>query len=149
VVLMGPGIVGTGNALGFSGMEQGAVINAASSMGGNPIAVLRIMFADRRERHRGLSHHSVSALRLGSRARALVALPLLDAGRRESLLEQLRSFGIAESHEVKEIDASRVIGLLERCGCEAKVMGRGIRQEPEYFMAAGAAGLLAAQTGGE
>lgn len=149
VVMMGPGIVGTGTAVGFSGLEQGAVINAAASIGGSPIAILRIMFADERERHRGLSHHTISALRIGSRAKALVPLPLLDGDRRETLQGQLRRAGVFDAHEVREIDAGVVLGLLERCGFEATVMSRTIEEEPEYFMAAGAAGLLAAETGGD
>jgi hypothetical protein len=149
LVVMGPGIVGTGSAVGFSGMEQAVAINAAASLGGTPIAIPRISFADARERHHGLSHHTVSALSIGARARALVPIPLMPAERREAVFRQLDETGILELHEVREVDAGIVPGLLERCGMEVTVMGRGLAEEPEYFMAAGAAGLLAAETGGE
>src|SRR5436190_5757873 len=48
VVAMGPGIVGTNTRLGFSGMETGAVLDAAAALGGVPIAALRASFADPR-----------------------------------------------------------------------------------------------------
>ena len=62
IVAMGPGIVGTATRLGFSGIEVGSVLDAAIGLGGVPIACLRVSFADPRERHRGLSHHSATAL---------------------------------------------------------------------------------------
>lgn len=149
VVLMGPGIVGTGSAFGFSGMEQAAVINAAGSLGGASIAIPRISFADSRERHHGLSHHTVSALKIGACARTLVPIPIMQPDRRDVIFRQLDEAGILEIHEVREVDAGMVPGLLDECGMEASVMGRSLAEEPEYFMAAGAAGLLAAGTGGE
>ncbi len=149
VVLMGPGIAGTGSAVGFSGMEQAAAINAAGSFGGTPIAITRISFADPRERHHGLSHHTISALKIGARTRALVPIPLMPHDRRDVIWRQLDEAGILELHEAREVDAGIVPGLLERCGMEATVMGRSVAEEPEYFMAAGAAGLLAAETSGE
>jgi hypothetical protein len=78
-----------------------------------------------------------------------VPIPLLPADRRDIIFRQLDEAGVLELHEVREIDGGPVLGLLERCGMEATVMGRGVSEEPEYFMAAGAAGLLAAETGGE
>src|SRR4249920_2574620 len=58
IVAMGPGIVGTATRLGFSGIEVGPVLDAAFGLGGLPIACLRVSFADPRERHQGVSHHS-------------------------------------------------------------------------------------------
>lgn len=149
VVLMGPGIVGTGSAVGFSGVEQAAVINAAASLGGSPVAIARISFGDPRSRHQGISHHTVSALGLVTGARARVALPLLAGDKKELVARQLQEAGIRASHDVVELDARAVLELLSGCGFEATVMGRDVSQEPEYFMAAGAAGLLAAETGGD
>ena len=84
VVVMGPGIVGTNTRLGFSGMEVGPILDAAHALGGVAIACLRVSFADGRDRHVGLSHHSATALRLATRERVLVAVPELAgrAGRR-------------------------------------------------------------------
>ena len=38
IVVMGPGIVGTGTRLGFSGIELGPILDAAAGLGGVPIA---------------------------------------------------------------------------------------------------------------
>src|SRR5256884_3342008 len=67
VVAMGPGIVGTDTRLGFSGMEVGGILDAAAALDGQPIACLRVSFADPRSRHVGLSHHTRTALRLPCR----------------------------------------------------------------------------------
>lgn len=149
VALMGPGIVGTGSALGFSGMEQAMVINATASLGGSSIAVPRINFADERERHRGLSHHTASVLRYGARASAHVSLPVLQEERMALVRRQCREAGLGESHDLREVDVLDTIALIEQCGYRVTVMGRTPAEEPEFFMAAAAAGLLAAEIGGD
>ncbi|HEY5532266.1 MAG TPA: DUF3866 family protein [Candidatus Anoxymicrobiaceae bacterium] len=149
VALMGPGIAGTGSPVGFSGVEQAVVLNAASSMGGAPVAVARITFKDKRSRHFGISHHTIAALQLSGSARVTVAIPALDGDKGETISRQIDESGMAGSHEIRIIDAEGVLELLEACDFEITVMGRGVRQEPEYFMAAGAAGLIAAEIGGD
>ncbi|MEC9488074.1 MAG: DUF3866 family protein [Halanaerobium sp.] len=62
VMAMGPGIVGTGTRLGFSGLDQADWLNAAEKLGCLPLLIPRISQADTRERHRGLSHHSRTVL---------------------------------------------------------------------------------------
>ncbi len=62
IITMGPGIVGTGTKYGFSGIEQGQIIDAVNTLGGNPIVVPRISFRDLRERHKGMSHHTRTIL---------------------------------------------------------------------------------------
>ncbi len=89
VVAPGPGVVGTATPFGHSGMEQGQVSDAAASLGGRPIASLRISFDDRRERHRGISHHSVAALGTAARERAVVAVPKLAPAHSREVARQL------------------------------------------------------------
>lgn len=148
IVLMGPGIVGTGSTVGFTGMEQGTAVNAADSLGGRPISIPRITFGDARDRHSGLSHHTVAALKYGACARSVIALPEMEAEKAGLVSGQIAEAGLAERHEVRVIDATRVPGLIEACGFKTTVMGRSPAQEPEFFMAAGAAGILAAEMGG-
>ncbi len=143
VVMMGPGIVGTGSALGFTGIEQAEAVNCAFALGGKPIAVLRISFSDPRPRHRGVSHHSVSVLGVMALARALVGVPELEGEKRRIIIAQLEESGITARHDVREVDCSNVIDLIKECGFEPTYMGRGLEQDPEFFMAAGAAGILA------
>jgi hypothetical protein len=148
VVVMGPGMVGTGSAVGFSGMEQAIAINATGSMGGRPIAIPRITFADPRERHRGLSHHSVSVLRRGTCVCAIVPVPSLSGEKAKTIWSQLSETGITESHDVREVEAEGVLKLIERCAYNPTVMGRTPQEEPEFFMAAGAAGIVASGLSG-
>lgn len=66
VVAPGPGVVGTGSRLGFSGLEVAGVVDAVTQLGGRPIVAVRWSDADARERHRGRSHHTTTALELAS-----------------------------------------------------------------------------------
>ena len=76
VVAQGPGGMGSGTALGFSGTQVAEAVNAAAALGGRPVACLRLSAADRRPRHRGVSHQPDRAgpprpgPRGGGRARA-------------------------------------------------------------------------------
>lgn len=150
IVAMGPGIAGTGTVLGHTGMEQGAIINAVHSLGGRPVAPLRIGMADARPRHRGLSHHSVSALTLGALAPALVAVPNLQGSLAhvgKAVADELGESGIAVRHEVRTANTGAVPSALaeieEAGGPAASTMGRGFDEEPAFFLAAGAAAIVA------
>ena len=91
VVGPGPGVVGTGTRLGFSGIEAAAVLDTTAALGGIPILAARYSDADARVRHRGLSHHSLSVLDLvrtdpdmplpGDREVPDVAYPVTSMGR--------------------------------------------------------------------
>jgi hypothetical protein len=145
VVAMGPGIVGTNTRLGFSGMEVGTILDAAYALGGVPIACLRVSFADPRERHYGLSHHSSTALRLATRERVTVAAPVLVDPAEEARLEaDLRAAGIDQRHDVVAVDGPDVLELFVRHGLEIQSMGRPAAADPALFQAGAAAGSLAA-----
>ena len=77
VVAQGPGNLGTGTRWGFSGVAAGEAVNAAAALGGRPVASLRVSDADPRERHRGVSHHSLTAYGRVALARADVVVPAL------------------------------------------------------------------------
>src|SRR6185503_8536466 len=64
VVGMGPGSLGTDSTLGFSGLEVAEILGTIDALSLEPIVALRWSDADSRERHRGLSHHAVTALKL-------------------------------------------------------------------------------------
>jgi hypothetical protein len=144
VVAMGPGGVGTGTALGFTAIEQGQVLDAATALGGKPVAALRISFVDRRERHRGVSHHSLTALTLAARERCTVALPVLAEPRGAQVRQQLTAGGLDERHDVVEADGAPGVDLMTARGVMPSSMGRRLDDTPEVFLAAAAAGALAA-----
>lgn len=145
VVGQGPGTVGTGTPLGFSGVDQGLAINAAASLGGVPIAVARISFADGRRRHVGLSHHTLTVLTRIARAPVLLPLPRLSSEQNEALNAMLEASGLSESHDPITIDAEQALHALEARGLKVTTMGRSLTEERPFFLAAAAAGLLAAQ----
>ena len=134
VVVMGPGIVGTATRLGFSGIEIGPVLDAAAGLGGVPIAALRASEADPRERHRGVSHHSVTALTVATRSRVVVPVP---AG-----LEVPAE--LAARHEIVPVDPVGIVGRMEEHGLHVVSMGRAAADDPLLFECAAAAGTVAA-----
>ena len=144
IVAMGPGIVGTATRLGFSGIEVGPVLDAAFGLGGVPIACLRISFADPRERHRGVSHHSVTALTIATRGRALIPVPTVGGGAERTVRADLETSGLADRHELVDIAPVGIIDLLASHGLNVVSMGRPAADDPVLFEAAAAAGVLAA-----
>ncbi|MDQ3958001.1 MAG: DUF3866 family protein [Actinomycetota bacterium] len=144
VVAMGPGVVGTGTALGFTAMEQGQVLDAATALGGRAIACLRISFADERPRHRGISHHTVTALTLAATAPADVVVPQID-GALEVLLQRLAETRVADRHRIHVARGAPGLDLLRGTGIRVASMGRTLDEVPETFLAAAAAGAHAAE----
>jgi len=144
VVAMGPGIVGTNTRLGFSGMEVGWILDAAAALEGQPIACLRVSFADPRARHVGVSHHTRTALRLACRDRVTVAVPHLGGEEDARVRSDLEDAGIAARHDLIDVTSPDVLGLLAEHGLDVVSMGRPAADDPALFLAAGAAGALAA-----
>jgi Protein of unknown function (DUF3866) len=144
VVAMGPGIVGTNTRLGFSGMEVGPILDAATALGGVPIACLRVSFADTRSRHAGLSHHSRTALRLACRERVSVAVPRLGGDRDVRLRAELAEAGLDRRHDLVDVDPPDVLALFERHGLDVVSMGRPAVDDPALYLGGAAAGALAA-----
>ena len=145
VVAMGPGIVGTNTRLGFTGMEVGSILDAAAALDGQPIACLRVSFADPRSRHVGLSHHTRTALRVACRERVTVAVPRLGGEEDDRLRADLVDAGIDRRHDLVEVTPPDVLELLEQHGLNVVSMGRPAAEDPALFLAAGAAGELAAE----
>ena len=130
VVAMGPGVVGTDTTLGTTALEVAHVLDTTSALGGRPVMALRVSEGDRRERHRGVSHHSRTVLDLVHSSVMVAAHPLL--GERGAL-------------EVVDVDEPDTPHLLADRGLRVTTMGRGPDEDRAFFQAAGAAGALAAQ----
>ncbi|HEX6230403.1 MAG TPA: DUF3866 family protein [Actinomycetota bacterium] len=144
VVADGPGNLGTDTTWGVSALASGHALNAAEALDGRPVAALRISFADQRERHRVVSHHSLTILERVCTVRATVAVPVLeDEGRREAVWDALRARRLEERHHLVEVDGRPGLSLLADVGLEVESMGRTPREDPGFFLAAGAAGVLA------
>jgi hypothetical protein len=145
VAAMGPGVVGTGTALGFTALEQGQLLDAATALGGRSVACLRISFADPRPRHTGVSHHTITALRIAAREPALLVLPELPNEGHTDLRRELEDAGLDKRHEIKVADGTPGLELLSSRGVAVTSMGRSIEEVPELFLAAAAAGRVAAE----
>jgi hypothetical protein len=126
VCSVGPGIVGTGTALGHGGLAATEAANTTAALGGRAVLAPRLSHADLRERHHGLSHHTESVLRL-CLGEVRVAWP--------------RGLEPPTELDVEEVD---VAGWEAACdGLPLDHMGRGPADDPWFFAAAFAAGRLA------
>ena len=127
VCSIGPGIVGTGTRLGHGAVAAAEAANAASALAGSPVVAARVSDGDDRPRHRGVSHHTRAALAL-CLGRVAVAWP---AGWEAPAWLDGRV----------EVDTR---GWREECeGLPLAHMGRGPDDDPRFFEAAYAAGVLA------
>lgn len=141
VASIGPGVTGTGTPFGHGGIAQGEAINAVAAVGGRPVAALRMSFADARERHRGVSHHTITSLGRVALASALVAVPRLEASEQERVDAALEAGGIWARHVRADVEPPR--GLPDTRGIVCRSMGRSTEDDPTFFLAAAAAGTVA------
>jgi hypothetical protein len=145
IIAQGPGNVGTETEWGFGSIAQGDHINAVGVLGGMPIAVPRISFADPRPRHRGVSRQTLVVLGQVALVQAVVSVPMMAEERLEVVHRQLDDAGITERHDVLVVNGETGLQALGERGIEASSMGRTAQDDPEFFLAAGAAGALAAE----
>jgi hypothetical protein len=142
VAAQGPGNLGTGTRWGFSGVACGEAVNAAAVLGGRPVASLRISDADPRERHRGISHHSLTAYGRVALARADVVVPELAGAFGARVAAEAAPLG--ERHAVIRVPVTGLMYALRACPVPLSSMGRRLEQDEAYFLAAAAAGRHAA-----
>ena len=132
LVGIGPGVVGTATPHGHGGMSAAVALNAASSLGASPVLAPRLSGADARARHRGISHHTVSALG-AALAGCRVAVPEGAAGLTD---------GLPRRHSYERVPYGAA-GLEGRHGVTFSSMGRGYKDDGVFFDAAAAAVALA------
>lgn len=155
IVTQGPGNLGTGTRWGFSGVACGEAINAASILGGRPIGSLRISGADLRERHRGVSHHSLTAYGRVALTSADIVVPRFAEAEQLSGIAQLdqvaamapeivAATATLSRHHLVEVSLNGLDRALLDSPVRLSTMGRGLDQDPAYFLAQAAAGRYAA-----
>jgi hypothetical protein len=120
VCAVGPGIVGTGTTLGHGAVAAAEAANATVALGGRAVVAPRLSDADPRKRHRGVSHHTETVLRLCATPPRVPSQPEIDAPAWREACD-----GLPLSH-----------------------MGRGPDDDPAFFAAAFAAGRLARRLDG-
>jgi Protein of unknown function (DUF3866) len=142
VVAQGPGNLGTGTSWGFSGVAAGEAVNAAAILGGRPVASLRVSDADPRPRHRGVSHHSLTAYGRVALAAADVVVPVLPDPFGSRVAEQAAP--LRARHRLVPVPVDGLTDALRACPVPLSTMGRDLDADPAYFLAAAAAGRHAA-----
>jgi hypothetical protein len=144
IVSQGPGNLGTGTAWGFSGVAAGEAVNAAATLGGRPVGSLRISQADPRPRHRGVSHHSLTAYGRVALARADLVVP---AGLPADLAADVDAAlaPLAARHRLVRVDTAGLDEALRALPVKLSTMGRDLDADHAYFVAAAAAGRHAAR----
>jgi hypothetical protein len=146
VVAQGPGNLGTDSPWGYSGVASGEAVNATALLGGRAVASLRVSEADARERHRGISHHSLTTYGRVAMAPAYLPVPLLGGEFGERILAQARQLS-AESAgrlQLREIDVTGLAEALSSSPVPLSTMGRGLDDDMAAFVTAAAAGRFAA-----
>jgi Protein of unknown function (DUF3866) len=142
VVSQGPGNLGTGTRWGFSGVAAGEAVNAVAALDGRPVASLRISDTDARPRHRGVSHHSITAYGRVALSPADVVVPHLASPLREKVdhdVDVLRT-----RHRIVYVRVDGLERALLALPVRLSTMGRGYGEDRPYFLAAAAAGRRAA-----
>lgn len=146
IVGMGPGIVGTGTELGTSALEVGQIINAVASLDGLPIVVPRLSFQDKRTRHYGLSHHTITVLKKIALVSATVVLPILENKEQlEYISKQIQDNKIADKHKIVYENSLSGWEFLIKQNLIVKTMGRTLKQEKAFFSTCTSAGYYAAR----
>lgn len=142
VVAQGPGNLGTGTRWGFSGVAAGDAVNAVGVLGGRPVASLRVSDADPRPRHRGVSHHSLTAYGRVALVPADVPVPVLPGPFGDVVRGDAAA--LAGRHRLVDVPVDGLREALEAVPVGLSTMGRGLAQDTAYFLAAAAAGRHAA-----
>jgi hypothetical protein len=143
VVTQGPGNLGSGTRWGFSGVAIGEAVNAVATLGGRPVGALRISGADARPRHRGVSHHSLTAYGRVALVPADLAVPAGLAGDLAAAVDAALA-PLAVRHRLVRVPTDGLLDALRASPAPLSTMGRGLAEDEPYFLAAAAAGRHAA-----
>ncbi|MCF6093461.1 DUF3866 family protein [Microaerobacter geothermalis] len=139
IVGMGPGIVGTGTIYGHTGVEQGENINRVSVLNGKPVFVPRISISDHRNRHHGISHHTLTNLSLISLRPAY--LPIWEHHLNHPIISrQIKDYDLENKHHIINISAEEdeLLGdlefILSKYPLPITTMNRDYKKDLDYFL---------------
>lgn len=143
IVAMGPGIIGTGTKYGFTGTEQGNIIDAVTDLKGIPICVPRISFMDKRERHFGISHHTITVLSKISKTRSYIGIPKFSSDKVSIIKTQIVKHNIDKKHDVVFSEFNDIIEILKKTDIKMSTMGRSLEDDIDYFLTVAVNGKIA------
>ncbi len=128
----GPGIIGSETRLGHGGMAALDSAHAALALGLPTLLSPRLSSADPRERHRGVSHHTLTVMEL-----LLGGVEVPVPASNPNVAAQLAD-AAGDRHKLHE--AQPDLAGYAASGLPARTMGRGIEEDPLFFAAPLAAG---------
>lgn len=140
-ISMGPGIAGTGTKYGFTGIEQGPILDAISKLGGRPIAIPRISFADMRDRHNGISHHSITIFDEIVNVEVEIPITIYSEEKDSVIKNQIKENNLDKKHKIEYIENNRTKDDIDSYGLKVKSMGRNYEQDSEFFDSASSAAI--------
>jgi hypothetical protein len=132
----GPGIIGSGTHYGHGGMAALDTAHVALALGLPTLLSPRLSEADPRPRHREVSHHTRTVLEL-----LLAGVDVAVPEGEETAASALQALA-AERHRIL-VHRADLAGYASS-GLPARVMGRGIKDDPLFFAAGLAAGVALA-----
>lgn len=132
-VSMGPGIAGSGTKYGFTGIEQGNILDAISKLGGMPYAIPRVSFGDKRDRHIGLSHHSQTVLSEIVNVKTNIVFNVINKENESFIKKQIKELNLNEKHNIFYISNNSTLDNLNHYGMKVRSMGRGYEEDKEFF----------------
>lgn len=130
----GPGIIGSGSRFGNGAVAAADSLSACVAMGGRGLLVPRLSDSDPRERHRGVSHHTVTVAALAPRE-AVVAWP--------------RGRPTQEIAGLELVEAEYDLGGYRESELPQATMGRAIDEDEGFFAGPLAAGTVLAAMAAE
>jgi len=130
----GPGIIGSDSRLGHGGMVALDTAHAALALGLPTLVSPRLSGADPRERHRPVSHHTLTVLKM---LLAPVEIPV-PAG--NPVATAVLAEAAAWRHRLHELPVD--LAGYSQSGLPAQTMGRTLEEDPLFFAAPLAAGAV-------
>ncbi len=132
VVSIGPGIVGTGTELGFSGVENVFVNYAVRVLGGKSFIVPRISLYEKRQRHYLISHHTVTLLNKLIDSKETVIFP-----QQKNIINRIKELKLDKKHEIIYYKYNKIKKILIESGFKFNSMGRNLTDDPLFFITGG------------
>lgn len=135
----GPGIIGSDTRLGHGGIAALDTAHASLALGLPTLISPRLSSADPRERHRPVSHHTLTVLEL------LLGAVEIPVPTNEPVPIAILATAAGWRHRLREapVDLAGYAAI----GLPAKTMGRSLEQDPLFFAAALAAGAALRRKG--
>lgn len=136
IVIQGPGNVGTDTKYGFSGIKLSSVIHYVDILNGINVGMLRISSSDKRKRHYGISHHSLTLFDKLINSSVTLPLPNVQGDKFWNTIYQDIDT-LTKKHNIIKVDIDFDIDiLLKSQSIPLETMGRSYKDDIAYFLIA-------------